>query len=407
MSTRTKTNINSACAGPEGIDCTGLKRSFNWYSNILLPLLKSASQEFLCREFEFYLQGISYEPNPLWKDCDYFVTQSSLTKKHQSLLKISDSGVKLILDDLFGEDDKSKFFDIRKLTDLEAQIISGYSKFALKELEKAFKDKKKLEKKYSQVTEYNIIYFSIYVKSMESDEEAARIILSLPEFAFIEPELINYPEPLDAVDIMQFSSGYTYATVFVGKTKVCLEDISLLEFDDVVILENSNIHTMSIVGDEGIVFGVNPDPRIVIDIDDEEGGEPMDNKGSQMKNIWDSLQVDVNAEFQKIKMSLGDLRQITEGLVVDIAPIINNQITLHVEGKDVANGELVIVGDKYGVRITHVFEQAKYHEPEPEQIEEDPDIYDSEHEEVSEISEDEEDDDSDFDYGDFELEDDI
>ncbi|MCK7485725.1 MAG: FliM/FliN family flagellar motor switch protein [Bacillus subtilis] len=58
------------------------------------------------------------------------------------------------------------------------------------------------------------------------------------------------------------------------------------------------------------------------------------------------------AEFKKIKMSLGELKQITEGLVIDIASIAQNEIVLHVDEEKIASGELIIVGDRYGVKIT-------------------------------------------------------
>ena len=41
-------------------------------------------------------------------------------------------------------------------------------------------------------------------------------------------------------------------------------------------------------------------------------------------------------------------------MVVDLVSIYNNRVTLTVEDKPIASGELVIVNDKYGVKITEV-----------------------------------------------------
>ena len=109
-------------------------------------------------------------------------------------------------------------------------------------------------------------------------------------------------------------------------------------------------------------FKISPNPSIIIDTDDE--GEDM-GEGTSANNIWDNIQVDINAEFEKVKISLGELKQISEGLVVDIGSIYDNRIDLKVENKLVAKGELVIINDRYGVRIDEVVPS----EPEAENIE--------------------------------------
>ena len=59
-------------------------------------------------------------------------------------------------------------------------------------------------------------------------------------------------------------------------------------------------------------------------------------------------------------MTLGELKQISKGLVIDLGPIMNNEISLLVENKTVAKGELVIINDKYGVKVTEVFASKKH-----------------------------------------------
>ena len=76
---------------------------------------------------------------------------------------------------------------------------------------------------------------------------------------------------------------------------------------------------------------------------------------NNLYNMWDSIQVEVGAEFEKTKLSLGELKQISEGLIVDIGSIYDNKIDLKVEDKIVASGELVIINDRYGVRINEIF----------------------------------------------------
>ena len=53
-------------------------------------------------------------------------------------------------------------------------------------------------------------------------------------------------------------------------------------------------------------------------------------------------------------MTLGELKQISEGLVIDVGSVYENKIKLRVENQIVATGELVILNDRYGVRIEEV-----------------------------------------------------
>ena len=48
------------------------------------------------------------------------------------------------------------------------------------------------------------------------------------------------------------------------------------------------------------------------------------------------------------------IEEISEGLVIDVGSVYENKIKLRVENQVVATGELVILNDRYGVRIDSV-----------------------------------------------------
>jgi len=72
------------------------------------------------------------------------------------------------------------------------------------------------------------------------------------------------------------------------------------------------------------------------------------------QSLWDSLKVDVHAEFAPAKIPVGHLKQMSEGLIVEVADLLKNQVQLVVNGSVLAHGQLVIVGDKFGVLLTKV-----------------------------------------------------
>jgi len=390
--------------------CSGLNRRFHWFDKSFSSRLTEASAKFLQTNLYYYLFAITDKPLMIWKGNDYFVTQIDLTWDCPLYIKTSNITVQTILDNAFGKKEGDKqTLTLKKITELEAQILTGYNEFLFQKTAEAFKDKRELDEIQNlEGTRKKLIYLTFFVYSdLSGQEEAGKVIISLPEYALKEPELLPFPQ--NPIDILQFQESCTRADVFVGKSKITLEDLKQLEPEDIVILEKSNLHFMTIRGDEEVTFSVNPDPRLVINVGKTMGGKSaMNEANSPTKNIWDNLQVEVSAEFQKIKMSLGELRQITEGLVIDIASIVQNEITMHVDGEKIATGELVIIEDKYGVKITKVFHENKQEQEiavkeaainnhqQPNQ-----NLYEDKFEEEETPVEDE------FDYSDFEIEEDL
>ena len=388
--------------------CIAFKHCFNWFNKEFADKLGTVSREFFATDLHFHLLAITNQPSILWKSSEYFVTQIELAKNCSIFLKISNNAAQVILDNTFGKRNEEEL-KLKNITELEAKILTAYNQFLYKNLENVFINKKKCAKIISSpdISKDNI-HLTFYIYSADTKQEAGKIILSFPEYMLKKPIPLEPPE--NPIDIFQFKTSCTRANIFVGKSRIFLEELKNLEKEDIIILEKSNLHSMKLIGEEIIPFKVNPDPGLVINIDNiDDGGQSEVNKlESQPKNIWDSLQVELSAEFKKIKVSLGELKQITEGLVIDVAPIVQNQISLHVEGKELARGELVVVGDKYGVKITQVFQQTKKEQEMitkqavVEEVKAKPSVKPADKESTTE-----EYDDSDFDYSDFEIEDDI
>ena len=127
-----------------------------------------------------------------------------------------------------------------------------------------------------------------------------------------------------------------------------------------------------ITGEKIREFKINPDPALMIELDEEE--HDIDREENKNTNMWDDIQIEVNARFKKIKMTLGELKHISKGLVIDLGSVFNNEISLLVEDKTVAKGELVIINDKYAVKINEIISDmpkpapaAKTQTPQPQQ----------------------------------------
>jgi flagellar motor switch/type III secretory pathway protein FliN len=117
-----------------------------------------------------------------------------------------------------------------------------------------------------------------------------------------------------------------------------------------VVFENSSIDKLKlyIFGQEMDV-NLNPNMNLLIS-EDNNGGNNM----AESHNIWDNIEVEMNAEFDAVKISLKELKNIEKGIVVDLASLYDNKVTLKVENNPIASGSLVIVNDRYGVKIEEI-----------------------------------------------------
>jgi len=388
-----------------------LHSEFYWYEKAFCETLSRAASEFLATEMSFKLAAASYTP-PAVKDGSYFVTQIGLSKDHSLTMKISDSAANIIFRNALGDRAKETgYLQLKNITELEAAILTNLNEFLYKKISGNFLSPKEIKEKELQIDdEERKIYLTFYLSGL--GEEAGKIVFICPYFAIKNVTPTTLPEIPLSLDY--FASSLVKTDIIVGFSRISLDDVKNLDAEDIVILENSNLYSMLLKDYNNLRININPDPNIVINLDNDNGEESV---SKVTGNIWDSLEVDMSAEFEKVKIRLGDLRNIVEGLVVDVAPIASNKLFLNVDGKQVAVGELVIIEDKYGVKITKVFsdpKKVKKNEVVPinggntESISHE--SYQEEHEEEN-ISHNQSDsheiDDSDFDFSDYEIEDDV
>lgn len=316
-----------------------LYRQFGWFNDIFVPPVQSASDEFFDEGFEFKLVSISENMNVLTKSESFFVTKVQVGPRNDVFIRISQTAISVILDKILGKTNKK--FDLSSISDLEAKIITSFNDFLYEKIS-ANIDTKNLVKYPEE------IHLSYFVRNISSDE-SARFVISIPK-QMLKPDTLKEPE--HPIDDSVFKDALSEVTLKVGSTMFAINEIKNITVGDVVFFENSDCHQMTLISDNILQrFSLNPNEEIIIPYDNN-GGDDMEN--DTIKNLWDSLQVEMSAEFDKIKVSLGELKDIQEGLVVDISSVYNNKVSLKVGDKVIAKGELVIINDRYGVKISNV-----------------------------------------------------
>lgn len=396
------------------ISAKELYKEYDWFQNTFSPLLQEAGEDFFTKLFDIKFIALSKNFNCLQNNEPCFVTKVKVDKEYDLFLRLNDKAVQIILDRILGKG-KNKF-DINHISELEAKIITSFNSHVYDNLKSTLVGANPKELRRSN---FDIVHLTFLLKDLdESVTKTGKIFVSLPA-ALLAPEEIQVSSQKFSKE--DFSITEVSGKFIVGTMKSSLYDAQHLEIDDVVVLENSNIAKlkMCIQGKEMDV-NINPNMDLLIEDDDEEA-EENDNM-PKTQNLWDSIEVEMNAEFDAVKITLGELRNIENGMVVDLTSLYDNNVLLKVENKPIASGTLVIINDRYGVKINKIFEgenAGNNPKPRPQQnndeIENQDDIEENIEESIDEnINEsmDEEipqDDmggnEEDFDYSDFELED--
>ena len=327
-------NINST-------DYKELYAQYNWFADNYPAVVQQSSDEFFLEGLQFILIGISKNINTLMDKEAYFVTKVMIDKLHDMFFRTSEKAVGIILDRALGKPNSR--FNLNRLTDLEAKIITSFNDYMFNSLAK-FLSPARPELKRSN---FDVVHLTFLIKDTNTNQ-VAKFIITLPD-ELLNPDVVTSQE--DKFDYGDFATSIIDVAIKVGTTRFKLIDVKNIDIDDIVVFDNSNTNHMVLkFRDYEKEINLNPNLGLVIPVDNDGGNEEM----ADNTNLWDSIEVEMSAQFDTVKITLGELKNIEEGLVVDLTSIYDNKVTLSVEDKPIARGELVIVNDRYGVKIDEV-----------------------------------------------------
>lgn len=93
----------------------------------------------------------------------------------------------------------------------------------------------------------------------------------------------------------------------------------------------------------------------------DELGDSQDNEGGHDINLDVVLNVDLDLalEVGRTTISVRNLLQLNQGSVVELDRLAGEPLDVLVNGTLIARGEVVVVNDKYGIRLTDVVSPAE------------------------------------------------
>ena len=89
------------------------------------------------------------------------------------------------------------------------------------------------------------------------------------------------------------------------------------------------------------------------DLDDDEAAPATGEETKSLDLILD-IPLTVAVELGRSKMLINDLLQLGQGSVIELTKLVGEPLEVLVNQKLVARGEVVVVNEKFGVRLTDI-----------------------------------------------------
>ena len=87
------------------------------------------------------------------------------------------------------------------------------------------------------------------------------------------------------------------------------------------------------------------------------GNEEFDPEAEQMERDLDfilDIPLELSVELGKTRMLINDLLQLGQGSIVELNKLAGEPLEVYINRKLIARGEVVVVNEKFGVRLTDI-----------------------------------------------------
>jgi flagellar motor switch protein FliN/FliY len=90
-----------------------------------------------------------------------------------------------------------------------------------------------------------------------------------------------------------------------------------------------------------------------MDLAEMEPDFGLDNNEQNMDFLLD-IPLEISVELGNAKITIGELLKLSQGSVVELNKLTNEPLDIFVNKKLMAYGEVVVVNDKFGIRLTNI-----------------------------------------------------
>ena len=81
--------------------------------------------------------------------------------------------------------------------------------------------------------------------------------------------------------------------------------------------------------------------------------------GSEKLKVLENIEVEMSVEVGRTEMTIKELLRLNEGAVVELDRMAGDHLDIFVNGTIIAKGEVVMVGERFGIRFLEIVEPEK------------------------------------------------
>ena len=116
---------------------------------------------------------------------------------------------------------------------------------------------------------------------------------------------------------------------------------------------DQDVESTNVEGDETAEAPVKENDELADEEGDNETTDKANGEPASLDLILD-IPLTVTVELGRSKMLINDLLQLGQGSVVELTKLVGEPLEVLVNNKLVARGEVVVVNEKFGVRLTDI-----------------------------------------------------
>ncbi len=384
------------------------------FSHLGLQLCQSISphlQDFWGLKSQWHFQGVWYRLPPLWQKEGLLEVAGSLPRMSDSYDPIAlpynayanHALYESLLRYSLGEA-SHKTSSSAPLTTLESFVVRDYlEQWVVHALKILVPERVELSSERPVHMEGVMTFVFTATSGVTPLEEGVgKLMLQVPVSVLKTVAKQFKPQPKHSWEsVLAWSQGQgscltSPATLVAGLSTLKISELKGLEAGDLLVLEHSDVHYLGLKHPKSHVlqaFGINAelgsleyfDPAWASPSPYSSPSAPNDQSPlasnhelhstspeqlhessltmmyphtqvptDAQQSLWDQLHVDVHAEFKPLRIPIQELRHMSQGLLIEVGDLLHNEIQLVTNSTTIAYGQLVVVGDKFGVLLTKV-----------------------------------------------------
>ncbi|MAO63675.1 MAG: flagellar motor switch protein FliN [Balneola sp.] len=91
-----------------------------------------------------------------------------------------------------------------------------------------------------------------------------------------------------------------------------------------------------------------------IEFEDFEDTPAFENENGNSMDLLKDVEMDVSVELGRIELPLGKVLQLSKGSVIELEKLAGEPVDILVNGQRIAHGEVVVIDEHFGVRISNL-----------------------------------------------------